>query len=444
MQKIFKTEKGSIALFVLLSLLFFLVIVAGVGVSIRNKALSIDKQYEKVKNSYETDVGNEEAVYNEKINGFGNDKNGITIASTSETTPFLPNPSKNEITNNDLSTGLTIKDENQNEWVWIVVPKSANVYKTAGIGQTLPAIPDNSENSIYTKIEADLRKYCETDKDGNTLITQTDGTESTRDYKTTTVGYVDEYVAGKGTNITSADVYKEYKQKMLKSVYENGGFYIGKYETGTETARGASTDELTTAVIKQNAYPYNYVTNAQAEDKAEELKTGGKTTTLLFGIQWDLVLRHLSELGVPTSDLTGDSKEWGNYYYTQPFIINRGEYSQESPWNVFIPYTTATANKVTVTGSGENLVSQKIGTSTSNMILLTTGASDNNSKKNIYDLAGNIWEWTLEKTSYTDKPCSLRGGVFYNAGSSSPASGRNDFYSTSYSGNTIGFRVSLY
>ena len=70
------------------------------------------------------------------------DKKGKSIATTSETTPFLPNPSKNEITNNNLSTGLTIKDENNNEWVWIEVPKTATVYKTAGVGQTLPAVPD--------------------------------------------------------------------------------------------------------------------------------------------------------------------------------------------------------------------------------------------------------------------------------------------------------------
>ena len=370
------------------------------------------------------------------------DKNGVKIKNTKETTPFLPNPTKNEITNNDLSTGLTIKDENQNEWVWIVVPKTDKVYKIAGVGQTLPAVPDNSENSIYTKIEADLRKYCETDKAGNALITQTDGTESTKDYKTTTVGYVDEYVAGKGTNINSPEKYKEYKQKMLKSVYENGGFYIGKYEAGTETARGAKTDTLTTAVIKQNAYPYNYVTNAQAEDLAEGFKTGEKTTTLMFGVQWDLVLRHLSELGVSTEDLTSNSSTWGNYY-NQPFDLNRGEYSQASPWSTFITYTTETPNKVTVTGSGENLVSRKVGTTSTNRILLTTGASDTNSKKNIYDLAGNVWEWTLENTSYSDYPCSFRGGGYNYTGSYSPASYRYDG-STSLSLTLIGFRVSLY
>ncbi len=370
------------------------------------------------------------------------DKNGVKIKTTSETTPFLPNPTKNEITNNDLSTGLTIKDENQNEWVWIVVPKTDKVYKIAGVGQTLPEVPDNSENSIYTKIEADLRKYCEKDKSGNALITQTDGTESTKDLKATTAGYVDEYVAGKGTNINSPEKYKEYKQKMLKSVYENGGFYIGKYEAGTETARGAKTDTLTTAVIKQNAYPYNYVTNAQAEDLAERFKTGEKTTTLMFGVQWDLVLRHLSELGVSTEDLTANSSTWGNYY-NQPFDLNRGEYSHKNPWSTFITYTTGTPNKVTVTGSGKNLVSRKVGTTFSNKILLTTGASDTNSKKNIYDLAGNVCEWTLEKTSYSYGPCSLRGGDYVDAGSDFPASNRFSV-DTSSSDDSFGFRVSLY
>ena len=391
-------------------------------------------------NGKEYEVGGEVAPEGSTIK----DKNGVKIKNTKETTPFLPNPTKNEITNNDLSTGLTIKDEKQNEWVWIVVPKTDKVYRIAGVGQTLPAVPDNSENSIYTKIEADLRKYCEKDKSGNALITQTDGTESTKDLKATTAGYVDEYVAGKGTNINSPEKYKEYKQKMLKSVYENGGFYIGKYEAGYEgaTKRGASGATTQEVVIKQNAYPYNYVTNAQAEDLAEGFKTGEKTTTLLFGVQWDLVLRHLSELGVSTEDLTSNSSTWGNYS-NQQFDLNRGEYSQESPWSTFITYTTGTPNKVTVTGSGENLASRKVGKTSSKRILLTTGASDTNSKKNIYDLAGNVWEWTLEKTSYSDGPCSGRGGVCSITGSSFPASYRID-YNTDGSGYEIGFRVSLY
>ncbi len=158
----------------------------------------------------------------------------------------------------------------------------------------------------------------------------------------------------------------------------------------------------------------------------------------MFGVQWDLVLKHLSNKGVSDSDLKTDSSTWGNYY-NQPFEINRGKYSQASPWNTFIDYTTATANKVTVEGG----VSTKIGTTNSNAILLTTGASDTNSKYNIYDLAGNVFEWTLERTSNTGYPCTYRGGRFYDTGSLDPASDRYNVIPT-FSISSVGFRCSLY
>ena len=349
------------------------------------------------------------------------DKNGTTIATTSETTPFLPNPTNNEITNNDLNTGLTIKDENNNEWVWIEVPKSVTASAT-------------TDEEIYGA----LRDYC------NDVIAKT-GTNSNR----TTCGFKDEWYGWDTTNNTvlteattgltdgqkaltngcglSLSEYNGTKHTVLNSIRDNGGFYIGKYETGTATARGASTDTLTTAVIKQNAYPYNYVTCSQAGTLAKEFATGGKTTTLLFGVQWDLVLKHIKVKENLSNNtlLTSNSSEWGNYY-NQRFTINRGEYSQASPWSTFISYTTGTVNKVKVTSSGENIVSQKMGTSSTDMILLTTGASDTNSKKNIYDLAGNVYEWTLEKSTNTYGPCAYRGGYFSNNGSNTPVSVRSN------------------
>ena len=64
MQKILKNEKGSISLFILLAALFFLVVVTGVGVSLKNKEAEIDAHFEKTKASYEKD---EEQVYNEAV-----------------------------------------------------------------------------------------------------------------------------------------------------------------------------------------------------------------------------------------------------------------------------------------------------------------------------------------------------------------------------------------
>ena len=62
---------------------------------------------------------------------------------------------------------------------------------------------------------------------------------------------------------------------------------------------------------------------------------------------------------------------------------------------------------------------------------------------NIYDLAGNVYEFTLEYTSSTDIPCAIRGGVYVDSGSNTPASYRG-LYGTAYSDDNIGFRASLF
>ena len=160
----------------------------------------------------------------------------------------------------------------------------------------------------------------------------------------------------------------------------------------------------------------------------------------MFGVQWDLVLKHLSNKGVSESLLKTDSSTWGNYN-NQPFEINRGKYSVASPWNSFTAYTTATASKVTVEEVEGEIVSTKIGTTDENVILLTTGVSDNNSKYNIYDLAGNVSEFTLERTSDTSYPCVARGGSFDTTGSSYTASYR---HKTGPTGLGSAFRSSLY
>lgn len=67
MQKILEYQKGSISLFILLSLLFFLVIVTSVGVSFRNKEEKIDSESAKIKSTYEKYIGNEEQLYQEKM-----------------------------------------------------------------------------------------------------------------------------------------------------------------------------------------------------------------------------------------------------------------------------------------------------------------------------------------------------------------------------------------
>ena len=71
----------------------------------------------------------------------------------------------------------------------------------------------------------------------------------------------------------------------------------------------------------------------------------------------------------------------------------------------------------------------------------TTGSNANYAVKNIYDLAGNVYEWTMEAYNST---CRVsRGGGYYNSGENYPASYRSYDTSSSSSFN-FGFRSALY
>ena len=311
--------------------------------------------------------------------------------------PYLPKGFR-QVSGTTLDNGITIQDGSGNQYVWVEVPKTREVYPTAGLKIT------EFTEAEYTAIETDLHTY-------------------TADYRNGT-SYKDTYYSDATTGLTSAQ-YTELKQKMLKSVYQNGGFYIGKYETGIEdTARTSRTEPTETPVIKPNAYPYNYVTCSQAQTLATtKMKSGDRTTSLLFGVQWDLVIKYLETKGTSQADLKTNSTNWGNY--------------MNNAWNI-----TNENLKYTPNGSNWSTATEKSKTA-SERILLSTGASESFSKMGIYDLAGNVWEWTLEYTSSISSPCANRGGGYYNSGSVIPASYRVGNGTTSlYDG--FGFRLALY
>ena len=320
---------------------------------------------------------------------------GGNLESNENTKPFLPEGATVE--EGSLGNGIVIKDAKGNYWTWIEVPKSIYA-NTAYNGGTAP-----SSSEDYAKIESTMQKYAEAYRES---------------------GYTDEWYSEEQHGFASADKYNEHKKAMLKSVYENGGFYIGKYEVGTDTVRTSSSEAPSTPVIKEGAYPYNNVTNKQAQEKSKELATGGRTSSLMFGIQWDLVLKHIeNKKGKTQSELKDNSTTWGNYYNVY-FEITKGKYSTNGGQS-FTP----------VEGKYTKLANISI--------LLTTGAIEKNSVLNIYDLAGNEFEWTLEKSTSTNNPSVSRGGDFNFLGYSNPAASR-DLDSTSFSDCHISFRPALW
>ena len=327
----------------------------------------IDETKENLSTEIGINVDAEPKQPGEETNG------GSTSVSSNETRPYLPT-GFTQVKGTTLKNGLTIQDSTGNQYVWVEVPKTGKVYPTAGLNIT------EFTTDEYTAIEADLHTYTDVYRDGTI--------------------YKDEYYSGVGL---TSDEYTNLKKTMLKSVYQNGGFYIGKYETGIEdapkTSGSANVAPTETPVIKQNSYPYNFVTCKQAQTLASNMESGNHTSSLMFGVQWDLVLKYLETKGTAQADLTTNSTNFGNYYNKLYNITNiESKYYLNPKWT-----------------------SGAYGTKTSNsFILLSTGASDDFCKQGIYDLAGNVAEWTLEYTSTSSNPCVKRGGSYSAEGRGQP------------------------
>ena len=275
--------------------------------------------------------------------------------------------------NTNENTGIVMIDSNQNEWVWIEVPSTVFISATS--------------STDHDNIKADLIAYA---KDYRNDSSTEDGVFN-------------------GCGLTEEQYQMKY-QTMLSSIYTNKGFYIGRYEAGIEGSdtktslarykRTEITSSSPKAVSKKDMIPYNFVYCSDAQQLANEMNTGNKTSSLLFGIQWDLVCKFLEVKGNwDTTENTAqyyikkNSTSWGNYK-NSTFTINSAKAKK---------YDYSKKSYYKITGKKPS----------SSSILLTTGASEYTNKMNIYDFAGNEFEWTLEKTTfYYDGPCVPRGGSY--------------------------------
>ena len=349
----------------------------------------------------------------------------VPAEATAETAPYFPD---NTFTKKEgtIDTGLVIQDASGNEYVWVVVPRTTAVYATTELGKTTFTDAD------YTSIENDLKEYTKTYR----------GSTSYSD-----VYYPDDKNVGWFADATA---YNNLKNSMLKSVYENGGFYVGRYEAGIGTNRTSIEAQVngkypvptTAPVSKADAYPYTYVTRTQAQNLASNVNSGTKTSSLMFGVQWDLVLAFMHNKGnIADSTLTSNSTTIGNYRDSVFQLSQTGKYATMSDgWSLSSTWNPSTKSTTDFVDSSRNKIAQS---SDGNAILVTTGTSEKNKVMNIYDVAGNVAEWTLEKTSNTDHPCADRGGGYSDTGSSCPATVHFD-RSTYYGYNVVGFRVSLF
>ena len=143
------------------------------------------------------------------------------------------------------------------------------------------------------------------------------------------------------------------------SVNENGGFYIGRYEASYDNGKPTSkisekTDETYVHTVTENGMLWNNISQIEVLTKAKDMYTTSEefTSSLLTGAAWDRTLGWLEETGAVRSiEIVGDSKTWGNYSDDE-FENSEG--------------------------------------------LQNTGSILQTEKNHIFDLAGNVSEWTTE------------------------------------------------
>ena len=178
--------------------------------------------------------------------------------------------------------------------------------------------------------------------------------------------------------------------KMLNSVATYGGYYIGRYETGDLSQA--------TPVVKRINTDINNQTWYTMWKKARKLTGTSAGVQMIWGIQWDETLKWLIDTGEKTyAEIASDSTSWGNYK------------------NNSFTYYTNTSKSIATKAKSKS-------------VRIPSGAYEGTNANNIFDLAGNVYDWTLESNgSGTGYGRNFRGSVYVNYGSYNPAADRGSY-----------------
>ena len=309
-------------------------------------------------------------------------------------TGFVIYEGEEEVTDSNVQSAQT----SRNQYVWVPVYDISKFYGTDANGKSWGKIYNftTGTNSLNTFDET-TGTYANNWRESNGVMSISSSTgnrepDVLRSYDTPS--YLKQYKVSEDSQLDFLLRQQTDFNKMIDSVEKYGGFYIGRYEIG-------NVNQEQVVVQKGNTNIYN-TTWFNAYEKCKTLSDNNNNieTGLIWGNQWDRTLMWLIESGAKTKEeVISDSTSWGNYN------------------NATFTYTNSSGSTATKNQNSS--------------VRIPTGSTEYTKANNIYDLAGNVWEWTMEAGSTVYR--SYRGGSYHYVGDSFPATDRYNLYYPYYS-----------
>ncbi len=301
---------------------------------------------------------------------------------TGETTVedgFVIYEGEEEVNDTNKDTAQTTR----NQFVWVPVENPSEMYgrdencKKWGKLYSFSSTGITAEN--WTEQDGVMSITDEEDPREPDVVTGSDGTK----YDAVNTNLQQAGLEASATADTFKAQLETEFNSMIDSVTTYGGFYIGRYETGNLSQAEA-------VVVKNNSDIANKTWYTQYNKAKGVAANSNVTTSMIWGCQWDAVMRWMYNSG---------DEEKKTYTYDS---TGKGNYSDSKD---------------------------------------ATGSNEAYAVNNIYDMAGNVYDWTIEASHANGRV--LRGGFFGYGVSISPASFRN-YNNASDSGSLYGSRLALY
>ena len=312
-------------------------------------------------------------------------------------TGFVIYEGEEEVTDSNVADA----QKTRNQYVWIPVPDPSTFYGTDANGKKWGKIY-NFSTSTSNETGTTANNW----RESNGVMSISDTTYGYREPDVLssydTPYYLKKYKVSEDSKLDFLMRQEVDFNNMVDSVEKYGGFYIGRYETGDLNQDVAVVQKGNTNISNQTWY------TMYKKCKTLSNNNNNVVTGMAWGNQFDRTLMWLIESGAKTKEeISSNSTSWANY------------------GNATFEYTNSSGSVVTK-NSGS-------------YVRIPAGSTDYTKVNNIYDLAGNVYDWTMEAGSSYYRV--MRGGN-YNLNSSTARYRIN--YVPAISFDIFGCRSALY